>query len=54
MAHIIFRVGLNRTQSIPHIFMQISRFRFGSSAANKAIYTKSEAGDSAEGSDEGS
>ena len=43
MAHIILRVSLKRTHSIPHIFMQSSRFRFGSSVVNKAIYTKSEA-----------
>ena len=32
--------------------MQSSRFRFGSSAENKAIYTKSDAVGSSEGSDE--
>ena len=54
MAHIILRVGVKRTQSITHIFMQNSRFRFGSSAANKAIFSLPGAGDNAESLDEGS
>ena len=55
MAHMLFRVGVKRTQSIPHILMQTAPFRFGSSAANKVIYSETGAmGGNAEGSDEGS
>ena len=49
MAHILFKVGVKRTQLISGFFVQASRFGFGSPAASKAIYTKQEAGGIAEG-----
>jgi hypothetical protein len=52
MAHILFKVGVKRTQSITGILRQTSRFRFGSPAANKAIYIKPEADGIPLGSDE--
>lgn len=42
MAHILFKVGVKRTQFISGIFMKSSCLKFNSSASKKAIYIKPE------------